>query len=1313
MSAFLVRLDFGLRDLSYMELGRNSAPGDFSKECEKDSRKRTVEFYIEQRGGEVLDEERSRLRVHVHKLEDGVKIGVACRKEFLLHVICSIGEDPSGAFVMTTMNPIFMDHFNLFLCLNDIYLNIHDPRTKHILKHGDIIDGGSFFGPCFKVMFLLRDKCDMREPQTSLLLLCPWLVLENIMKFLSPLEMMEKVVPVCRKLFDLMRRGKIWKHLEFRVYHDGNPGMPFGHLDDFCKVVSGYAKKLSVDLTCNEKSRLPMSDNCLCLLFKHYEWSTLKILDIFCVHNEEAWVEFLLHEGKTLTQLETLTLRGMDLGDLLMRVAHERGNITFPRCKEVTLRCSMKRVYAVNLRKMFPRLEKLHFYHADVSCLLVSMLKNIPLGMSSLERFPDSLGSGLLSSLHIYQLPIQLDAEGWRLAHRMGIFTNLQSLSMSADLFDRMSAAETTIFFPKHKAVVKNPGKVFEELSGCPKLEGFILSVTSDLPLEPLRQMSQQLKFIAFPGTTLRNAWSALGFLSHCRNSLEDLWIQVSNPKEIKQILRALKAFKKLKNAVLVLTKQFEFNNSVLPEQECFVKTMQECFSPGCTLKQVTLLAELEQGLGNFVGTYGTERGRLVAFLPTLITRFCSEWLNHVPKDTAMVCESGANTLEAKANLLQAMRAFLVKLNFGLRDLSYIELGECESMQAGVHHHPGGIRKRSTTEFYVERFDVTEYEEKLACTSCIPMHVHKLEDGVKLGAPCSRQHYLQKVFSIEEELSNSKFVLKTNEKFDSQFDDVLEVQINRGVFSLHQKGSMFRLNHGDVIEFFFQCIPYFRVMFLLANECSEQVPQTSALLSCPWPVLQNIFQFLTPCETMENLIPVCQQFFQLMRSGAIWTYLKFNVHPEQEYVPYGHLGDFCGVIARLKRLHVIDIWKSSYREIRPNILTFLDFLGSGELRRLHATALPLKLSIDDWLLAQRRRTFADLESLTLRGGEFQRMPLAGIMRDVFPKLKSIWFQNVRVSPTNAIDHILEMPSLEKLWFRNVRSELRPEPIPLYFFDRRPKGWLENIKLISADTWERYIPYSRMINLEFVAFFLRDKTTGVTDTDVYGARPRSLEKIFEELRNCSKLKGLILRIPDGFRCTVLNELSQKLEFAAISAADINKVKSVLECLHSDQTRLEEVWIRVFSRSEFAFEEIIAFLMRFKRLRKVVFVYTPRPSPDVRGFDVDDYSDGDSPDDDDDDSNFRRIQDQCLNDYKRVLRGFADSGCRWEQATFLYDDPIERESFTYSFKLRRQTEFTSFAVTKFFSDWFEYVSDGKEPSEFRAADLISALFPEQTE
>ncbi|CAG0914677.1 unnamed protein product [Notodromas monacha] len=697
------------------------------------------------------------------------------------------------------------------------------------------------------------------------------------------------------------------------------------------------------------------------------------------------------------------------------------------------------------------------------------------------------------------------------------------------------------------------------------------------------------------------------------------------------------------------------------------------------------------------------------------------------------------------------MRAFLVKLNFGLQDLSYIELGKCGSVQGGVHHDQGGVQKRRTTEVCMEWFDADEFEYQL---TCIPMHVHKLEDGVKLGSPCSRQHCLVKIFSIGEvQGSAGAFVMQPNEKFN--FSKV-EVRINREVFlSYCNKKSVRRLKHGDIIEFFLRDIPYFKVMFLSTDECLGRVPQTSVLLSCPWPILQNIFQFLNPFETMESIVPVCRQFFQLMRSGAIWTHLKFEAVFDKTYVPYGHVDSFAAFMGNeefLVKLETLEVTRlTSYRLLRnekiifPNvrevtlwcssqndfsvdlkrvfprlklhsifwkrslkrrasvwsggITKLLDFFGSGVLQSLHFEALPEKFSEDDWLLAQRRGTFTDLKSLTLLGGDFQKMPDIGMMSDVFPKLKSIWFQDVQVSPRNVIDHILEMPSVEKLWFRNVRSEFGPEPIPLYFFDRRPKKWLENIKLISADLWEVYIPYSRMINLECVALFFRgNPMTGLTDTGIDESIPRSLENMFKELRKCSKLKGLILRVPNNcFRCSVFQGLSQKLEFAAVSGAKLDEVKSVLECLSMNQTHLEEVWIRVFSSSAYKLkDDIMDVLMTFKSLKNVVFVYTPRLSHEM-DWEQDDYE----------------IDSECFMNWEIDLRRFADEGCHWKQVTFLFDGPSDKESFTFNIQLRKTEDFSSYAVNKFFSDRFKYAPDEKRRYKFKAVDLILTLFPKLIE
>ncbi|CAG0922012.1 unnamed protein product, partial [Notodromas monacha] len=185
----------------------------------------------------------------------------------------------------------------------------------------------------------------------------------------------------------------------------------------------------------------------------------------------------------------------------------------------------------------------------------------------------------------------------------------------------------------EHKAVNGNPASVFEELRPCSKLRGLILAVPDDLQLEAIGPLSQQLEFIAFPGTKLSRAWSAFRFiLAGSKNSVEDLWIEVRNSKEVRKIIRALRPLEGLKNVVLVLNTSVKGSRDLQPEHECFVETLEECFdSAGGGLKQATLLYELEPGHRTVCLTYSLERQKKTNFSSAFITRFYSEWLKYIP----------------------------------------------------------------------------------------------------------------------------------------------------------------------------------------------------------------------------------------------------------------------------------------------------------------------------------------------------------------------------------------------------------------------------------------------------------------------------------------------------------------------------------------------------------------------------------------------------------------------------------------------------------------------------------------------------------
>ncbi|CAG0919734.1 unnamed protein product [Notodromas monacha] len=695
MRAFLLKLNFGLRDLSYMELERHDAthPGP---RCGTNPSQKTVSCYFERFGNECITEG-TQFRLHVHKEEKGVKVGEVCPKQSRLESIFSIFQCPSGDFILSGVGKK-NQRFGFFLFVNNDVLPF-DEEGMRVLRHGDIIKGLFCKIPTFRIMFLLSDSSHVRETQTSLLLSSPWLVLKNIAKFLPPFEMMRDVVPVCRQFFHLMRDGSSWTRVEFCL-KDGMQCPPFGHFQDFCNVVYKHVRKLSLKFNFDPELEPLWPRNILRPIFQHHDWSKLKVLEVDNLDtNEEAWSEFLRRSGKKLIHLEMLSvLEDITLADLLLE-ASKAGHVLFPNCREVRL-----------------RLKKLHLNHAILHDTERLRSNLVLLRDPHLRQFPDFLGSGVLSSLHTYQLPVKLDAGGWKLARKMGIFANLESLSMSGEIFNNMPPAKKKIiYFPKlkslwledaspiaacrhfplmpslehlwirnavreetsikptqevlqalqvfnsspiewlenlkcvsadvwetyipysnminlecvalffqHKTVEKSPGGVFKELRSCSKLRGLILKVPDNLPLETIGQLSQPLEFIAFPGTKLNKAWSVLRQLSHCKDSLEDLWIEVCNFKEGKKILRAVKAFKRLKNIVL-FSKTDEESGEGLPE------TMLGCLGPVSSLYQATFVCEFGPDLGHKYITCDVKQQTSSEFSSRFVTRFYSEWLRLVP----------------------------------------------------------------------------------------------------------------------------------------------------------------------------------------------------------------------------------------------------------------------------------------------------------------------------------------------------------------------------------------------------------------------------------------------------------------------------------------------------------------------------------------------------------------------------------------------------------------------------------------------------------------------------------------------------------
>ncbi|CAG0924428.1 unnamed protein product [Notodromas monacha] len=137
MSAFLVRLDYGLRDLQYMELERSGRIDGCSNGYEKNPRI-TVACYVERSEREGINA-RTRFRLHVHKKANGAKIGTPCTKHLSLEKIFSIEEDPSGSFVLTPV-PTLEHRFSFLICINGDVLD-SDVKPVCVLKHGDVIEG--------------------------------------------------------------------------------------------------------------------------------------------------------------------------------------------------------------------------------------------------------------------------------------------------------------------------------------------------------------------------------------------------------------------------------------------------------------------------------------------------------------------------------------------------------------------------------------------------------------------------------------------------------------------------------------------------------------------------------------------------------------------------------------------------------------------------------------------------------------------------------------------------------------------------------------------------------------------------------------------------------------------------------------------------------------------------------------------------------------------------------------------------------------------------------------------------------------------
>ncbi|CAG0913566.1 unnamed protein product [Notodromas monacha] len=712
------------------------------------------------------------------------------------------------------------------------------------------------------------------------------------------------------------------------------------------------------------------------------------------------------------------------------------------------------------------------------------------------------------------------------------------------------------------------------------------------------------------------------------------------------------------------------------------------------------------------------------------------------------------------------MSAFLVRLDYGLRDLSYVEIGKIGSTSLNPWESIAAV-------FYIDLSEANDNVGKFHELKFkrVPLHVHRVARGTKLGEPCPKKDHLKGIFVIEA-VPWGDFILDVSKK--QLLDLNMKLRINQEWWCVERKDTR-ALNHGDIIEIFYRRLPYARFMLLLPEDGrGSNDQQTSPLLSCPWLVLKNIFEYMTPFETMENVVPVCRRFFELVKNGGIWSNVDLT-KPELFGVaamPWGHTDDFRHVLAGnvrrlavdfkvremqrlclpesnadrplfkaddrknlkaleiyswgagrfvmkflksealgklklltirdwpfdgsflhtasnenlvlpnceqvtlpLKILHLIDAEEISMR-VNSSSREFLHFLGFGELRSLHAIRLPIEMNETAWNLAENLGTFENLDSLSLREDIFKKMPVSFETRFLFPKLKSFLLRDA--APGSAVSRLFEMPSLKRLWIRCAQPNQMAEPTRLHAFDESPKEWLEHLTFVAVDLWETYIPYSKMINLECVGLFFQHK--GVS---------RSLESVVDELGACSKLRGLVLHVPEALPCDALSELPQRLEFAAFSGVNGCCLVSALKIFAESQKSLKDLWIHVPDPEDFG--KILQAVKTFKVLENVLLVFRGN-SFSTHNFE-----------------SYKHAMKKYLvsSSCDRGLMSGFDQDFSVKQATLFNDKSFA--SFTYNFELEREIRFSSSSITKFFS-WLKYIPSSRgfndESSVFA---LVPSIFP----
>ncbi|CAG0918827.1 unnamed protein product [Notodromas monacha] len=669
-AAYLMRLDFGLRDLSYLKLEiSDSAEGSPEQWEMMRKNKTSVECYLDKLEDRAHDVDR--IPFHFHRSVDGIKIGSPCGRSSWLKKVFTIRDDANGAFVLTTEEKPFPRLFsNVVVFINQKRL-CFDRKTDFTLKHGDVIE--SF----------------------------------NVMR---------RLVPVCREFFELLRAGGIiWTHLDFRLVL-GILNVPFGHLDDFCKVVAGRVQKLTMDFSIPDGMKAFVPRDSSRSFFKYFHWENLKMLEILALEDsDDSFRKLLVENGKVFSHLEKLLIHDHKEGNSFLRQA-STGKLVLPACEQVTLKCALKTLRNVDMRLVFPRLKELHLMNiAYVSNAYAGQILHQHVQSPTIQEFIATLGSQVLSSLHDYHLPAKMDKNSWTLAQIKGTFMNLESLGLHGEFFDHVPIAdknrpimlnlkslwlkdvfltkvfqhlrmqtsleklwirnyrsqatessrricqdfldspkqwvknlkyvsadlwetyipyenlhqlECVAFFFRCKAAVKFAKRVFEKLRSCSKLQGLILRVRDDLELRTLDPLPQNLEFAAFTGTNRCSAMAALDFIRRSRDSLQDLWIQTDHVKDLEELIPALKHFSRLKNVVFVDSYD-EDGNAI----NWFETTLKERVDPTGALKQVTLFSPSAVDSEFYYSscTFNTAKMEEADFSLEFVTRFYIEWLKFIP----------------------------------------------------------------------------------------------------------------------------------------------------------------------------------------------------------------------------------------------------------------------------------------------------------------------------------------------------------------------------------------------------------------------------------------------------------------------------------------------------------------------------------------------------------------------------------------------------------------------------------------------------------------------------------------------------------